>query len=272
MSSQLIELPGTLRSVYCQIQVSVTIETTLMKQTYSLLVALLLLASAPAMAQWAEIPTSDLDNRTLRTQAKVESLYQRGDYKRAHFIYSNELARRGDKYAQYMTGYMYQMGQGVDEDPVKASAWYRLAAERRAPEFIAVRDQLLQTLNDAQRARSDELYVALRKEYSDLVIIMGLLAGDVAEMKVARTGSRLSGGTSPVKVVDPKTGRTVSADYLRSRNLRIAQMRLDYITTHLDMEPLEADEVSSRMDGLWEIVHEHLDGVDDEPNGLNAAH
>ena len=117
--------------------------------------------------------------RTMRTQAKAESLYQRGDYKRAHFIYSSDLARQGDKYAQYMTGYMYLMGLGVEADPVKASAWYRIAAERRAPEFVTVRDQVLRTLNDEQRTRSDELYVELRKEYSDLLIIMELLVEDL---------------------------------------------------------------------------------------------
>lgn len=241
----------------------------MMKSIHSLLIALLLLASVPAVAQ--QFPTGDLDSRTLRTQAKVESLYQRGDYKRAHFIYANELATQGDKYAQYMIGYMHQMGQGVPEDPVRASAWYRIAAERGAPEFIAVRDQLLQTLDSEQRARSDEFYVALRKEYSDLVIVMGLLVDDIENLNAARTGSRLGGGTSSVKVVDPKTGRTVSADYLRSRNLKIAQMRLDFVTSRLDIDPLEADKLSGHIDELWERVHEHLGVVDDYPEGLNAA-
>ena len=130
-----------------------------MKRTHILLLILTMLASAPALAQWAEFPAGNIDSRTVRNQAKVESLYKRGDYKRAHFIYSNELARQGDKYAQYMTGYMYLMGQGVEENPVKASAWYRISAERRAPEFMAVRDQALLVLNEEQRQQSDKLYV-----------------------------------------------------------------------------------------------------------------
>ena len=242
-----------------------------MKSIYSLLLTLTMLSSGSAMAQWTQFPTGDLDSRTMRIQSKVESLYERGDYKRAHFIYSNELARQGDKYAQYMTGYMHLMGQGVDEDPVLASAWYRIAAERRAPECMAVRDQVLRTLNDEQRARSDEFYVALRKEYSDLVIIMGLLAEDVEDLQVARTGSRLSARSSSVMIIDPDTGMPVSADVIRNRDLRAAQTRLDFITARLDIDPIEADQVDQHLDMLWERVRDYLSVVDDEAGGLYAA-
>jgi len=242
-----------------------------MKRTNTLLILLTLLVPALAMGQWTEFPTGDLDSRTMRTQAKVESLYERGDYKRAHFIYSNELAPQGDKYAQYMTGYMYMMGQGVDEDPVRASAWYRIAAERRGPEFMAVRDQVLQNLNDEQRARSDELYVELRKKYSDLVIIMELLVEDLDTLKTARTGSRLSGNASSVMIIDPKTGMPVSADHLRNRDLRTAQMRLDFVTSRLDIEPIRAEQVDEQIDMLWERVRDYLSVVDDEADGLYAA-
>ena len=103
------------------------------------LVMLFALAGGAA-AQWEDYPAGPIDSKTLRTQSKAEKLYERGDFKRALFIYEKELAKTGDKYAQYMTGYMYLMGHGAPSDPVLASAWYRLAAERRAPEFIAVRE------------------------------------------------------------------------------------------------------------------------------------
>ena len=242
-----------------------------MKRINSLLIVLVLLVPTLAMAQWAEFPTGDLDSRTMRIQSKVESLYERGDYKRAHFIYSHELARQGDKYAQYMTGYMYQMGQGVDEDPVKALSWYRIAAERRAPEFMAVRDQLRQTLNDEQRSRSDQLYVELRKEYSDLVVIMELLVEDLETLSQARTGSRITGKASSVLTIDPKTGMPVSADHLRNRDLRTAQVRLDFVTSRLDIDPIKADQANQQIDMLWERVRDYLSVVDDEDEGLYAA-
>ena len=242
-----------------------------MKRIYSLLLVLGVLASGMAMAQWTELPAGNLDSRTLRTQTKAESLYQRGDYKRAHFIYSNELARLGDKYAQYMTGYMYLMGQGVVEDPVRASAWYRIAAERRIPEFMAVRDQVLRALDDGQRAQSDKLYVELRREYSDLVIVMGLLAEGTEHVNIARTGSRLAGRSGRVTIVDPKTGMPTSADIVRKRELRVIQARLDFVTSRLDMDSIKADNVETQLDALWERVRDHVSVVDDELEGLYAA-
>lgn len=242
-----------------------------MTRTDTLLIILALLVPTLAMAQWTEFPTGDLDSRTIRTQSKVESLYERGDYKRAHFIYSNELARQGDKYAQYMTGYMYLMGRGVEEDPVKASSWYRIAAERHAPEFIAVRDQVMETLNDEQRARSDEFYVELRKEYSDIVVVMGLLADDLRSMKSLRTGSRLPANATSVVVIDPKSGRAVSADHLRSRYLRNVQIRLDFVTARLEIDKIDAEDVSYQMKSLWERVRDYTSVVGDEPDSLYAA-
>ncbi len=53
-------------------------------------------------------------------QRKVDQLFERGDYERAYFIYRNELAPAGDKYAQYMVGFMHLTGMGIDEDPVAA--------------------------------------------------------------------------------------------------------------------------------------------------------
>lgn len=242
-----------------------------MKPIYSLLLALVMLLSGSAMAQWAELPAGGLDSRTLRIQSKVESLYKRGDYKRAHFIYSNELSRQGDKYAQYMTGYMYLMGQGVAGDPVRASAWYRLAAERRVPEFIAVRDQVLRTLNQEQRARSDEIYVELRKEYSDLVIVMGLLVEDLDGLKAGRTGSRLRSNSGSVMIYDPNTGVPVSADHIRSRAVLAAQKRLDFVTSQLDIDPIKVEQANQHMDDIQVLVGDYLEVVDDTADGLYAS-
>ena len=242
-----------------------------MKRIYSLLLMLVVLASGSAVAQWTKLSTGSIDARTLRTQAKAEALYQRGDYERAHFIYSNELARLGDKYAQYMTGYMYQMGHGVEEDPVHASAWYRIAAERRVTEFMAVRDQVLLSLSDNERQRSDELYVELRKEYSDLVIVMDLLAADIGHLNTARTGSRLPGRSSSVTVIDPKTGIPSSAELIRKRDLRVIQARLDFVTSQLNIDPVKADHADRQLDALWERVRDYVSIVDDQSEGLYAA-
>ncbi len=241
-----------------------------MNRIYSFLIAVLLLAAGNAAAEWAEYPTDDSDARTAQIQAKVESLYRRGDFKRAHFIYANELAPLGDKYAQYMTGYMYLMGQGVEEDTIKAAAWYRIAAERKTPEFLAVRDQLLRTLTEEQLAASDALYLELRKNYSDLVIVMGLIVEDLPFLDTRRTGSRLSGGTSSVTVIDPNTGSSTSADHLQKRAQRAVQARLDFITDKLDIDKIRAEDLDSQVDTLWERINDYLGVVDDEMDAYVA--
>ena len=136
---------------------------------------------------------------------------------------------------------------------------------------MAVRDQVLLVLNEEQRQQTDELYVQLRKEYSDLAIMMGLLVEDLESLKTAMTGSRFAGNSSSVTIIDPNTGMPVSADYIRNRDLRTAQERLDFITARLDIDPIKADQVERQLDGLWERVYDYLSVVDDEADGLYAA-
>ena len=241
-----------------------------MNRIYSLLIVFALLVPGFAVAEWAEYPTENMNSRTAQIQAKVESLYRRGDYKRAHFIYANELAPLGDKYAQYMTGYMYLMGQGVEEDKIRASAWYRIAAERRTPEFLAVRDQLLRSMTKEQLTTSNELYLELRKKYSDLVIVMGLIVDDLPHLRIKRTGSRLAGETGSVMVIDPNTGVSVSADHLRNRAMRAVQARLDFVTDKLDIDAIEAQDVEPQVDMLWERIHDYLGVIDDDMDAFAA--
>ena len=221
-----------------------------------------------AFAQSSEYPAGPIDSKTLRTQGKAEALYERGDFKRALFIYENELATMGDKYAQYMTGYMYLMGQGAPADPVLASAWYRLAAERGSPEFITVRDRLLGTMNDAQRARSDAHYVALRKELSDVVLVMDLLRADLQRLASRKTGSRLGGSSTHVMIVDPQTGIPMSAAHYEAKIRGIAQMRLDFLTTRLGIGALDADLSADEVDALQQRVEAYVSDANVDTDAL----
>lgn len=193
----------------------------------------------------------------MRIQQKVEELFDEGEYKRALFIYENELAPLGDKYAQYMVGYIYLTGAGVQEDPALASAWYRLAAERRNPNFVAIRDQLMASLSDFDRGRSDALYAEILKKYSDAVIILELVRDDLDSM-AARTGSRLSGGAAPVTIVDPRTGFTISADdYNRQLGRRI-QTRVAYLVRMLGIDSVDMDIQRLDVDALADAVDSYL--------------
>jgi len=245
-------------------QVSVAVETTLSKRIHIFLLPLLLLLSVTTAAQWSEIPSGDLDTRTARIQAKAESLYQSGGWERAHFIYVNELAPMGDKYAQYMAGYMCQWGHGVTKDPIMASAWYRVAAERDSPEFVEVRDQMLESLNLEERERSDIEYVRLRQQVSDLVVVTNLLSSEFAELEEAGTGSRLSRGGGSVTIVDPRSGAGISKDALVRRILEQMQVRLDFLADQMGIARMEADELDrDDLDALSAQVRDFLSDVGD---------
>jgi TPR repeat protein len=173
---------------------------------------MLLSASALAWAQGSSELSADLpDARTLAVQAKVEQLFQAEEFRRAYFIYRNELAPIGDKYAQYMVGYMSLNGLGVSEDPVSASAWYRLAAERETPEFVAVSNHLLRQLDEDQVQQSNAEYFRLRSKYSDVAVVLASIKRNLSELE-GRTGSRIRSDSSPITIVEPDAGRAQSAD------------------------------------------------------------
>lgn len=190
----------------------------------------------------------------MATQRKVDELFDAGNYKRAFFLYRNELAPLGDKYAQYMVGYMYLSGKGIDEDYVAASAWYRLAAERGTREFIAVRDQLTQNLTDEQIFRSDALYSKLRREYCDLVILLSFIKRDVSELQV-KTGTHVNSRSSPILIVETRIGRVRTGfdyysgirDKLEDR-LRMLKEVGDFQDLEIDPDHVNVHELERRVE------------------------
>lgn len=204
-----------------------------------------------------------LDSRTLSVQEKVEQLFERGEFERAYNIYRNDLAPVGDKYAQYMVGYMHLMGLGVREDVVHASAWYRLAAERGYPEFVAVRNQLLQSLEDGELVRSDQVFVDLRQQYSDVVLMIGLLRKDLEDSTGRVTGSRLSGRSGAVTIVNPNSGVGMSGDnFYRKREARM-QDYLETLTERLGVDR-DTDTINDELlDDLQVLVDEYVVRIDD---------
>jgi hypothetical protein len=205
------------------------------------------------------------DSNTLTVQRKAEELFEREDYKRAHFIYLNELVPIGDKYAQYMVGFMTLTGLGVREDPVLASAWYRLAAERKTAEFVAVRDDLIRRLDTIDMERSDELYLRLRRDYSDIAVRMREVREDFEMLRGSGgpTGSRTGISSSPVIIVKPGDGSGVSMDaYYRRVRLRM-QGHLEFICKTLEIEHVGADITAAEMAELETLVTAYVARIDD---------
>jgi hypothetical protein len=227
-------------------------------------IALLLLLLLPGLAVAVNLgEVRPTDTSSLRLHEKAEGLYRDGHWKRAYFIYVNELAAIGDKYAQYMAGYMWLNGKGVPPDAVRASAWYRLAAERGSPEFVEVRDQLLESMSEADRETSDEAFIALRQEYSDLVIALAQLRKERELLNYSPTGSRVSGNSSPVTIIDPRTGITITRSEFVGRVESRMQLRLDYITRTLKIDDVEADMSDREFEALAGKVDQYLQVIND---------
>ncbi len=213
--------------------------------------------------QSAMFPGVQDDAQILRVQQKVDEIFQRGDYQRALFIYRNELAPIGDKFAQYMVGYMYLAGKGVDQDRISASAWYRLAAERGTPQFIAARNELMAGFGDGERAQSDLMYRDLRRTLSDLAILVRLLRED-QETLMSRTGSRLAGGSSPLMIVDPSLpGSAQSGDEYYGRVKKRMQIRLQFLKERARIEIVDTRAEAVDLSTIEALVEKRLETIDE---------
>lgn len=224
------------------------------------LLAAVCCASAPAQ-DYKPFPGVSADQRTLETQKRVDELYDAGNYKRAFFIYENELAPRGDKYAQYMVGYMHLNGQGVPRDPASALAWYRLSAERGDQMLLTVRDQLAGALSPEEIERSNSIFIDLLREIGDTTLIMKLIQRDMDILK-RRTGTHIAGSglSSPVKVIRPSG---IPEDPLFYRNVRLRlEARLGYLETKVEINDIEFESEPAELKMFEEQVRAELAALD----------
>lgn len=221
-----------------------------------------LFASLAAAQSTSSFPDMPVDAKTLRVFSQAEEVYERTDYDRAFFIYRNELAPIGDKYGQYMVGFMYLTGKGVEEDRIKASSWYRLAAERGTKEYVRVAEQVVATLDSAQLAESDRLFIELRKEFGDLVLVRNAIRKDM-ELLSRRTGSRLSKTTSPTTIVEVgRPGQTRSGDDYYGQIEKRIEDRLQYIASRVDIDIIDLDTAKLDLETIDQHLAAHLNQID----------
>ncbi len=211
-----------------------------------LFLSVLACLSATSNAQRTSELSADFpDSRTMAVQDKVDKLFDAGEYERAFFIYRNELSPLGDKYAQYMVGFMYQAGLGIEESPVAASAWYQLAAERNTREFVVVRDRYLHVMDQDDAAQSRVMYRELRVKYSDLAVLLSSIKRNLKDLQ-GRTGSRVRGRSSPVTVLENRSSRfSAGSDYYDSisEELEARVLLLKEIGNFQDLEA-DADRIN----------------------------
>ncbi len=147
----------------------------------------MLLAVSMAAVSQENFLGEEANRAILNLQEAADSAFAKGNYGQALELYQKELAPLGDKYSQYMVGYMYLAGKGVQEDAILASAWYRLAAQRETEEYVRIRDSLLILCNDEQRSRSDEIYISLRRVIGDLTLVERLIQSDLQVLHRGRS-------------------------------------------------------------------------------------
>jgi hypothetical protein len=213
-----------------------------------------------AAQESSPFPSVPINAETLRTQAEADELYDRANYERAFSIYHDELAPLGDKYGQYMVGFMYLAGNGVPEDRVAASAWYRLAAERGTRESVRARDRLVKALDAEQKSESDRMFIELRKEYGDLALMMEAACID-QKLLQERTGSRLSASSSPLLIVRPgHIASTQTGEQYYGQIEQRLHARLEFIAAATNIDIIDINKMD--FSTLESKVDQHLEELD----------
>ncbi|MCH8335667.1 MAG: SEL1-like repeat protein [Proteobacteria bacterium] len=192
----------------------------------------------PVQSQtYKPFPGESADQRTLQIQKRVDELYDAGDYKRALFIYEKELAPRGDKYAQYMVGYMHVNALAAPHDTASALAWYRLAAERGHEVLERARDELAKTLTREEIDASNRLFLDLLQKIGDTRLLMKLIQRDMNTLR-SRTGTHIPGSriSGPMQIIKP-SGMPENPNYYRNIRLHL-EARLNYLEAKVEISDI----------------------------------
>lgn len=174
------------------------------------------------------------DQRARQTQENVEELYVAGNFRRALLIYEKDLAPVGDKYAQYMVGYMHLNGEGTNHDATEALAWYRVAAERGEALLVEVRDQLAAQLTSDQVRQSDVRFLELWKSLGDRKIVLELIERDLRILR-SQTGTRISGSSvNRPSLILRSNGQPLGPNFYVDVRKRLAA-RIQYLEARVDI-------------------------------------
>ncbi|WP_405222982.1 tetratricopeptide repeat protein [Lentisalinibacter sediminis] len=198
--------------------------------------AALALWTAPAATQ-EPFPGNVPGTRTVKIQQKAEQAYQEGDYERAFRIWRKDLVEIGDKYAQYMVGYLYLTGQGTERDVARAYAWYRLAAERGHDELVSVMEELEKQLAPAELEAGVAEYERLYGKYGDRELVRRLIRLDELRLK-SRTGRVGASVGAPMTVI-LRNGRSVDGTRYYAAIEQRLERRYRYLQGYVEFGELE---------------------------------
>jgi len=215
-----------------------------MKSSLQLIFICLLLTVPVGDAFGDVFPGEGPSRGMIKIQEKAQKLFEEEKYERALLIYKNDLAPFGDKYAQYMVGYIYLAGKGVPQDAITASAWYRLSAERDNSQFRRVSDKLLALMNDEQRSRSDMMFVELRRDFGDIELLSRLIRADLRVL-----ADRF--GSTAIRQNEFERGNFKTPSGRFEDAAERIEMRVDFATSMIDAdETIIGDEREELIDFL----------------------
>ncbi|MEN7342736.1 MAG: hypothetical protein AAAFM81_07305 [Pseudomonadota bacterium] len=196
-----------------------------------------------ATASQLDFPGETPSENALSAQVKAERAYDAGDYKAAFWYYRKELAPIGDKYAQYMVGYMLENGLGTQRNPIEAAAWFELAAERGHEQLVDAHRTFRASLSESQRDSIEATLTDLKFEYSDRSLLERLIRRDLkrlSEMTGSRSGKCV--GAQSLRVYAARDsygdGSMSGERYCRTLNKRI-ERRMEYIGGYVEFGDLE---------------------------------
>jgi TPR repeat protein len=207
-------------------------------------------ALATAWSQaYIHFPGAPQDRRTLHAKERVEELYEGGEYARALLIYEKELAPIGDKFAQYMVGYMNFAGQSIPPSSTTALAWYRLAAERDDAAIVQARDELLAAMTDSEIELSNEVFAEIWQELGDTRLLLDLIDADMKTLS-ERTGTRVPGGNNQALTVINVRSANSGVDHFYQQVSERVQLRLNYLDTEVEISDIAME---SDLDDMREL-------------------
>lgn len=141
--------------------------------------AVALLIALPAFASFYDAYQLD----TIYENERVGlNHYQSGDYRSAFGILKNTAAQ-GMKRSQYILGFMFMKGQGIDKNMLFGLAWMGLSTEAGNDEWQETYDGLYRALSDAQKSMLDDKIAEYKAKF-------GASAQGITCARAAVVGSR----------------------------------------------------------------------------------
>jgi len=190
------------------------------------MLTLLALVQVPNAVLGKDFPGPPLTRELKATMTAADDAFQAERYREAHRIYENDLVPMGDKYSQYLIGWMNVQGLGVHKDLVLGVAWLELAAERNHAKLSEVRDEVAVWLSTEEKQKVPAQLEELRVQYGDCAVVKRLLAQD-RELEPT-VGTRLSGSSQPVTVIHGDLPGVKNVNNIRQR----IRKREQYLREH----------------------------------------